>query len=152
MHQGAAHESTVRKLDGFAGVGLLTARDTTSVATYGGAGQPARSYRLTEEGRRQLGRETTRYGPGEPGFCYGEPRVQEILTYSEPAAGFGQTASQVRYSYEIVGVPGWARSEQLQAASEQLQRAARSKEEPFEGTAILILSDRGWVHQDELRR
>lgn len=82
-----------------------------------------------------------------PSFCYGRYRVVEVTNFTEPAPVFGTTVSTVHYKWETTDIADWAvNSGILQNEYPDLLRDLESQEEPHTGTATVVLTGKGWVH------
>ena len=111
------------------------------------------------------------------GFCYGEPRVVEIINYSEPADLLGQKVSEVHFTYAVYNLASWAASDTVRYAAEQalnsgiapgmltksmnertleqitnaVTQNVQSVKAPLKGKAALILTSNGWMHEKMFR-
>ena len=80
-------------------------------------------------------------------FCYGGYQLLEVTNFTEPAESSGQTVSQASYTYTATEIAGWARdSEILRDASPRLARDLASGSQPIKGQALMVLTDKGWIH------
>jgi hypothetical protein len=112
------------------------------------------------------------------GFCYGEPRVVEIINYSEPADLLGQKVSEVHFTYAVFNLASWAASDTIRYAAEQalnsdtdpsklkksmnakkleqitdaVTRHVQSEKSPLKEKTVLILTNTGWMHEKMFRK
>lgn len=96
-------------------------------------------YDLTDNGR-------TLYTAGK-GFCYGQPILLRILTFSEPSSFGPYTMSQVQYEYSIGKIPEWVHQKSILKGYPWIETAVASQKQPIKDKATLILTNNGWVHQ-----
>lgn len=108
------------------------------------------AYTLTPEGEKAFkARGEGGFWSSQPGFCYGEPAVKEIVRFTEPGEMMGMTVSQVDYTWRLKNMPEWAKSKAMQEVFPQL---ARDNSETLEGKAAVVLMSEGWVHEKAMRR
>lgn len=108
------------------------------------------AYTLTPEGEKAFKpRGEGGFWSSQPGFCYGEPAVKEIVRFTEPGEMMGMTVSQVDYTWQLKNMPEWAKSKPMQDVFPQL---ARDNAETLEGKAAVVLMNEGWVHEKAMRR
>ncbi|SPU47809.1 Uncharacterised protein [Brevundimonas diminuta] len=108
------------------------------------------AYALTPEGEKAFKpRGEGGFWSSQPGFCYGEPVVKEIVRFTEPGDMMGMTVSQVEYTWQLKNMPEWARSKPMQAQFPQL---ARDNAETLEGKVAVVLMNEGWVHERAMKR
>jgi hypothetical protein len=112
------------------------------------------------------------------GFCYGEPRIVEIINYSEPADILEQKVSEVHFRYALYNLAPWVASDKIKYASEQslngntdpsrlkksmnankleqitnaITRDIQSVKDSLRGKAVLILTNSGWMHENMFRK
>jgi hypothetical protein len=87
------------------------------------------AYALTPEGEKAFKpRGEGGFWSSQPGFCYGEPVMKEIVRFTEPGDMMGMTVSQVEYTLQLKNMPEWAKSKAMQAQFPQL--AARQRRDP----------------------
>ena len=79
-------------------------------------------------------------------FCYGNYRLHEITGYTEPADMLGKTVSNVKFTYKAEDIKEWVRRSPALEGFGRVRRDLRSDTEPIEGSATLVLTDRGWIH------
>ena len=133
-------------IDALVTVGLLKMKTgTVSVEGFGGKKDTAvKIYELTDAGTKAF----SKPDPEARGkFCYGTPQVDEVTQFTEPAAMFGMTVSQVNFTYHIENQADWANSPVLQKAYPNLKKNVGKS---LTGKATLLLTNNGWVH-NELR-
>ena len=108
-------------------------------------------YSLTAQGE-SLARSAP--GPADLGtaFCYGSYRVVAATTFTEPADFLGRRVSIATYTYEAIDIARWAaNSTILRTHSPRLARDLKSRDEPLNGEATLVLTNTGWKHSALLR-
>jgi hypothetical protein len=97
-------------------------------------------YELTEEGRKF-------HTPGK-GFCFAEPDLVEIGSFSEPSSFGPYTMSEVHYELKFKNIPQWTRQKAFldwfRGNSEVL---AILNSQRVQDKATLILTNSGWVHE-----
>jgi hypothetical protein len=120
--------------------GLLTRTAKTAPAVYGSSSdalKPAQliTYEPTDKGKdvfRGVGGKRTG-SPERPSVCFGEGKVDDIVRWTEPADAFGQTMTQVTYTYSGKNFPDSVPKEMIEQASK-----------PKEATIGLIKMSDGW--------
>ena len=149
MQADIKRDRRVSRLEALVDIGLLEVRvadvevetfrqsDPTTAA--------ARQYVLTDDGRGALqpAEKASRGRRAATAFCYGHRQVDAIKTATEPADALGVRTVNVRYAYELADVPGWALSARMADAFPEIASTAEGLQE---GSAELVLTDRGWVH------
>jgi len=130
-HMGAPFEAIEK-------VGLLTSKPTEVQAGLFGAKLPGKEYSLTDAGTKALSK------PGRSSFCVGHRKVDEVVQFSEPSSGMGQTVSQAKYTYTVVDVPAWANDPAVRAAFPELAEVLKPKKE---ARVDLVLMNDGWEAQ-----
>lgn len=145
----ATQERALKPFQALADAGLLKAEqvqiniDGGPFAT-GPATRTVAAYSLTPEGEEALSTRTSRMAGQVPAFCYGAPKVKEIVRFTEPADMMGATISRVEYTYQVKDQPAWTRTPALQAAFPQL---VRDSADTLEGRAAVVLTNEGWIHE-----
>lgn len=76
-----------------------------------------------------------------PRFCYGHRVVTSIESASEPAKVNGFPETLVEYSYSIIDVPLWAKSEAVESAFPEMAKAVRGQ---AQGKTRLSQTMAGW--------
>ena len=112
---------------------------------------PTKQYTLTDTGKQYFqAKEASKAGTRgkSPGFCVGHYKVDEIKRFTEPGSIGPYTVSEVSYLYSPKGVPDWARDPSLQEAFPNL---ADRLQDGQNGTAALMLTNEGWVHEKDFR-
>jgi hypothetical protein len=126
-------------LNSFVDAGLLTGSDEKVEKKYM-MGRiemvPGRVYDLTG-----VGRESYR-GDGQSRFCYGVAVVDEITNFTIPAAAGPQQMVTVQYTYRIEDLADWTEHDYF---SSLRKKAEASEDAPIEETAMLTLTNNGWV-------
>jgi hypothetical protein len=107
------------------------------------------AYTLTPEGEKAFSEKGNSRLIATPSFCYGEPDVKEIVRFTEPGEMMGVTVSQVDYTWQLKGMPEWAKSKAMREAFPQL---TRDNVDSLEGKAAVVLTNEGWVHEKAMRR
>jgi hypothetical protein len=108
------------------------------------------AYTLTPEGEKAFKpRGEGGFWSSQPGFCYGEPAVKEIVRFTEPGEMMGMTVSQIDYTWQLKNMPEWAKSKPMQETFPQL---ARDNAETLESKAAVVLMNEGWVHEKAMKR
>lgn len=107
------------------------------------------AYTLTPEGEKAFSAKGNSRMMADPSFCYGEPRVKEIVRFTEPRDMLGMTVSQVEHTYQLKNMPEWAKSKPMQETFPQL---ARDNAETLQGKAAVVLTNEGWVHEKAMTR
>lgn len=112
---------------------------------FGGPKQiPGTHYDFTAEGRKYAAhpKHSALSVHGQT-LCYGVPEVVEVVRYSEPGSAFGQTMSEVAYTYALKSLAPWASDPVLQKQFPELGRIA-TREHPLESRTTLVLMNDGW--------
>lgn len=115
--------------------GLLRSTPTEVQAGLFGPKSPGKEYSLTDAGTKALAK------PGRSAFCVGHRKVDEVVQFTEPSSGMGQTVSQAKYTYTVVDVPAWASDPAVQAAFPELVEMLKPK---HEARIALVLMNDGW--------
>ena len=142
-------QRAAKPFEALASAGLLKA-DTVEIDVDGGyfGGGPRKqvvvAYSLTPEGETAFAETGSAFLGKRPSLCYGEPRVTEIVRYTEPGEMMGVTVSQVEYRYQLRNLPQWTKAQPLREAFPQL---ARDSAETLESKAAVVLTNEGWVHE-----
>ncbi len=107
------------------------------------------TFHLTEEGKKFYKTDATKTLSGKMigGFCMGKASVKDVSQFSEPSDMFGQRVSQVNYTYEVDGLPAWAKSPETLAAIPSLRADVESAKTPIKKLDVFILTNNGWVHR-----
>jgi len=126
-------------LDAFVEAGLLAASEEIVEQNRGQWDRKqvsVRVYDLTD-----VGRESYR-GDGSGSFCYGIGVVDEITNFTLPAAAGPQQMVTVQYTYRIEDLADWTEHDYFSSLREN---AEASEDTPIKGTAMLTLTNNGWV-------
>ena len=148
MQADIERDRRVPRLEALADAGLLEVRTVdVEVETFRQSDPTtaaARQYVLTDDGRGALqpAEKASRGRRSATVFCYGHRQVAAIETATEPADALGVRTVNVRYAYELADVPGWARGARMADAFPKIASAVEGLQE---GSAELVLTDRGWV-------
>ncbi len=109
------------------------------------------TYTLTDEGKKYYRSKETPNGK-KSGFYIGQPVVDKVEQFSEPADLMGLKVSQVRYTYKVEDLQDWARSDKIRATDRSINRYVKTVQQPAEEKATLILTSKGWVHENQYRQ
>jgi hypothetical protein len=74
--------------------------------------------------------------------------LDRISDFTEPASAGGFTVSQVNYVYHLADAAGWIKDSAVLDTYEDL-RALTAQQ--VQGQARMILTNKGWVHQNLYR-
>jgi hypothetical protein len=105
--------------------------------------EPGEKYSLTDLGRKYYST-TEQYNTTYSHFTYGRYAVRELSMFTIPSEGFGQTMSEVHYSYQDFTLPTWARNWDLEAVFPQLKSDV---EHYYPDTKVFVLTSEGWQIQ-----
>lgn len=120
--------------DALAKAGLLTSKPA-QIPSSGQEPETGTAYALTEKGKQSLVK------PGSVSFCVGHRRVDEVVQFSEPSDGLGQTMSAATYTYTVVDVPEWANDPAVRAAFPSLNQLLEPHQK---AQATMVLMNDGW--------
>lgn len=142
-------ESNKKRADAFVSAGLLKTRDTELKSRFSTNMVPALEYQLTDLGQKHL----VKAGAGPLGnhdaFCTGKYELQDIESFTEPADSVGLKISRVAYAYSLKDAHKWIKHDKVQEA---FPDAAQNLAGPIEGRAVLVLTNKGWVHEKQLKQ
>ena len=145
---------TNKALHALAQVGVVSEKEISRTEVPERLWQPARTdiyyaYDLTDEGRKYYKADAQKMlnGSTRGGLCFGKAQVTRIERFTEPGEIRGQTVSDVTYAYKITGLPEWAGNQQVKASIRQLGEAVATNETPARETRVMVLTDKGWVHE-----
>lgn len=132
--------------------GLLSEQELSRVETRSWSGDGKflvkSAFSLTEDGRKFYMEPAKTPGQDKSGgFCLGKAEVTELARFTEPSEISGHRISRVNYSYAVKELPGWAKSEDIQAAIPDLKADAESAIEALKRTDTFVLTNTGWMHQ-----
>lgn len=149
----AEHAVELRHYDALIGAGLLSVSEGMQIERNALGEEvvrsPARVYQLTERGKKLY-----REGHFEPPFarlgklCVASIAVEKIDAFSQPDLWEGRTASHVGFMYSAKDPTELARLPAVRAAYPEITDLLEGKEHEM---AVLVLTDKGWVHEDEAR-
>lgn len=106
-------------------------------------------YELDANADSYLRRSNTEQSQGErDAFCTGRLVLDRIIDFTEPASAGGFTVSQVNYVYHLADAAGWIKDSAVLDTYEDL-RALTAQQ--VQGQARMILTNKGWVHQNLYR-
>lgn len=146
-----------QRLRALAAAGVLSeTRHTTSIATLDGQRKAtdAPTFELTGLGRQYYRPDAIRTPGGKAvgGLCVGRAQVAGIKQFSEPSELYGQRVSQVNYTYVVRDFPTWTQHPAVQAQFRELQVDQASERRPLQALDVLVLTNKGWMHQALFRR
>ncbi|MCY1278086.1 hypothetical protein D9M68_362420 [compost metagenome] len=143
----------LKQLDALADAGLLSRSDTQVEVEQGfmtvkKVQVPGYQYAITDAGKPffKTGKKQA-WGYDRGAFCFGQPKVEAVQSFTEPADMMGMKISKVTYVYQVAGVPAWADNPAVTSAYPQLAAEAKRTE----GKAVLVLTDSDWVHEKLLK-
>lgn len=141
-------ESNKRRADAFVSAGLLNSSDTQIKSRFSQAQTPALEYSLSSLGQKHL----VKAGAGGLGnhdaFCTGDYIVQDIESFTEPADAMGLKISRVAYTYKLKDAHKWLHNEAVQR---EFPESVEQIDTLIEGRAVLVLTNKGWVHERLLK-
>jgi hypothetical protein len=134
-----AYQCVLNAYDSLVLAGLLARADSLERRPEGGGYRdyPATVYRLTAEGQQF-------YDAKRHMFCYGEARLDRILSYHERPGAAGQPTVAVRYAYRVENIARWAESGALSEHFPEIGRGIASRETPIEAEVLLVRGPAGW--------
>jgi hypothetical protein len=138
VNAGHPDKSLTAPFEALEKAGLLSSKPTEVQAGLFGPKSPGKEYSLTDAGTKALAK------PGRSAFCVGHRKVDEVVQFSEPNSGMGQTVSEAKYTYTVVDVPAWAKDPAVQAAFPELVEVLTPKKE---ARIDLVLMNDGWDAQ-----
>ncbi len=146
-------QSQQQQLNALASAGLLSKSEKTIEVEQGFMTRkktqvPGFQYDLTPDGKAffKPGRKQP-WGYDAGAFCFGQPKVTEIVSFTEPADMMGMKISRVIYRLDLGKTPDWARADTVLAAYPRLSGALSRNQDK----AVLVLTDSGWVHEKLLK-
>jgi hypothetical protein len=119
--------------DALTDAGLL-ARTTGEKKVFIVASKQVNNYDLSEQGRS-----TWTPDPSQPGygnFCYGNRTVDSIDNFTSGVNGSGLKTAEVNYHYSLTGVPGWAKTQEIQTAFPSVA-AALAQNQPAHDSMVM---------------
>ncbi len=81
-------------------------------------------------------------------ICFGRGKVLEIGGFTEPADMMGYRVSRVSFTYHVPDMADWAKTPALQSYNGNIKLLLAEK---VENQAYLVLTDKGWVHEKDMR-
>lgn len=109
---------------------------------------PASEYQLTDEGRKYFTDENSGIF-SDQAFCTGKYTVVDVDNFTEPSDMMGVKVSQVNFRYKADDLADWAKSDALRAANKDFSKKTQGD---LEGSAALVLTNDGWVHEQLFRQ
>ena len=70
-----------------------------------------------------------------------------ITNFTKPSESFGYTISRVNFNYKVVNLPGWVKTPELMGRFSILKELVSSKDSGIDDTAVVILTEKGWIHE-----
>ena len=105
------------------------------------------AYELTDKGKGTIS-PAGKNAFGQPNtLCYGKPKVDEIVHFTEPADAMGMKMSHVSYRYHVADLPDWIDNAKVKAAFPEIAEATA---EHLDSKATLVLTNDGWKHEREM--
>lgn len=141
-------ENSKRRADAFVSAGLLTSRDTHIKSRFTPEQVEAVEYKLSSLGQKHL----VKAGAGSLGnhdaFCTGKYVLEDIESFTEPADAMGLKISRVAYTFKLRNAHKWLQDPAIQQV---FTDAASMLDKHIEGRAVLVLTNKGWVHERLLK-
>ena len=111
--------------------------------------EPAVTYSLTDSGKAASKEPEKGFlSLGGTDFCYGQYKVTEVTNFTEPANFMGQNVSEVDFNYKTENISTWAENSSiLQSRFKKIARDIASSSKPIDDKAVLILTNKGWIHE-----
>ena len=145
---------TSKALHALARVGIVSEKEISRVEVPERLWQPARTdiyyaYDLTDEGRKYYKADAQKLLNGQTrgGLCFGKAEVTAIEQFSEPGQMMGHTVADVTYAYKITGLPEWATNDEVKATIRDLGNAVATTDSPAREKRVMVLTNKGWVHE-----
>ncbi len=110
--------------------------------------QEAPRYELAPAGEPYLVRGDSQQQGLHDAFCTGRLVVDSITSFSEPAEAEGLKVSRVNYVYHLQDAAAWLQWSALQKSYPELTLFMAPA---VQGQALLVLTNKGWVHQNLFR-
>lgn len=106
-------------------------------------------YSLTEEGERtsRTGQTLDRREIRVP--CYGTPKLEKVVRWTEPAEAMGRMVTEVTYTYTITEMPAWVNHPAMRKAFPELETILPTLDSVAEGSTYLVLTNEGWRLPDK---
>jgi len=104
--------------------------------------QPVRRYHLTPEGQKYFQQVPGIFGQ-TGGLCYGQKAVDSILKWTDPMTVGGRSQTEVRYTYKVIHLAGWAGRPEIQQVFPNIKATVDGASKTSE-TVGLQLTDNGW--------
>ena len=139
----AEHDSELavqdrQRLAALAEAGLL--REVGTVA--------APRYELSSAGEPYLVRGDAQRQGLHDAFCTGRLVLDSVTSFTEPAEAGGLKVSRVNYVYHVRDAAAWLQWSSVQKTYPEL---APFMAPAVQGQALLVLTSKGWVHQNQFR-
>jgi len=148
---------TNKALHALAKVGIVSEQEISRVEVPERLWQPARTdiyyaYDLTDEGRKYYKANAQKMLNGQTrgGLCFGKAEVTAVEQFSEPGEMMGHTVSDVTYAYKITELPDWATNDEVRATIRDLGNAVATLQSPAREKRVMVLTNKGWVHEQLL--
>ena len=107
-------------------------------------------YSLTEKGKTVTSKlEKSFFSKGGTQFCYGKGyNIQEVSSFTAPADSNGYKISKVTFSVKGKNIEDWVKENSVfKTTYSHVRKNLNSLETPLPATAVLILTNNGWVHE-----
>lgn len=143
------------QLDALVTAGLATRQQVmmanSGSSMFGGPKQVSGPrYDFSPEGRKYAGHpENSALMTNTATLCYGTPEVVDIVRYSEPRSGLGQTMTYVTYSVALKSVASWVKQKDLQNWFPELSTIP-TRANPQQRNNNLVLMSDGWRVADQI--
>lgn len=136
-------------LDALVSAGLVSKTSVmmqnSASSLFGGPKQlPGSHYDFTAEGRKYAAHpQHSALSANTQTLCYGVPEVIDVVRYSKPGNAFGQTMTDVTYTYALKSLAPWVTNPVLVKEFPELGRVA-TREHPSETHTALVKMNDGW--------
>ncbi len=143
-------EQRTRQFDALVSAGLLKVKDGILEREVFGDKQiiPTKTYTLTRRGEKLLVKVSRELAEDKIGFRFAIYQVDKIINFSKPAQNdIGQKVSHVNYSVSPINIEEWTNNEKIQKAFPDLQKKLKLHQKQ---SAILVLMNNGWIHQNDI--
>jgi hypothetical protein len=106
------------------------------------------TFYLTAEGGKKFYKNNVSksvLGEETGGFCFGKATVKDIVQFTEPGDMMGGKYSTATYKYVVGDFPSWAKRPEILAVIADLKKDVESEVSLVEGSALLNLTNKGWI-------
>jgi hypothetical protein len=133
-----ADESKTEGFDALTDAGLLT-RTTAEKKVFILGSKQVNNYDVSDKGRAVWTQDPTQ--PGYGNFCYGHREVSSIDNFASTVNASGTKTAQVNYHFTIGDVAGWAQSQEMRTAFQNLNETLAGTQI---GQATLAMNGDSW--------